>query len=76
MKLAELFEGGEELPTDRKKSLFHYIVATKLFEKTGLEDMLQWICYRRASLARNMLPEDVTRIAPGANKWLHEHGVQ
>ena len=69
-RLAELYEiGGNQLPRDLKKALFHHAIEAKLFEAAGDTSEMLIACARRGSLARALPPETAVRIGREAAAW-------
>jgi WD40 repeat protein len=61
-ELASRYERGDGVDSDLTLALYHYIVATQLFERARDEDSAQTARYRRAALARNMPVAEVVKI--------------
>jgi WD40 repeat protein len=69
-KLAELYEiGGDQLPQDLEKALFHHAIETRLFEAVDNASEAAIACARRGSLARALPPETAVRVAREAAAW-------
>jgi TPR repeat protein len=69
-RLAELDEiGGDQLPQNIERALFHHAIETRLFEAAGYTSEAEIACARRGSLARALPPETAVRIAREAAAW-------
>ncbi|MBF0135778.1 MAG: protein kinase [Magnetococcales bacterium] len=70
-RLGWLYELGREgvVPVDLEKALFHYAVATHIFEQTDTEKKTVDVMVRRASLARILPMEVAARAAQAAQAW-------
>jgi len=69
-RLAELYEiGGDQLPQNLERALFHRAIETNLFEAAGYTMEAAIARARRGSLARALPPEIAVRIAREAAAW-------
>ena len=69
-RLAELYEiGGDQLPQNLERALFHHAIEAKLFEAAGYTAQAATACARRGSLARALPPETAVRIAREVAAW-------
>jgi hypothetical protein len=69
-RLAELYEiGGDQLPQNLEKALFHHAIETNLFEAAGYTTGAAIARARRGSLARALPPETAVRVAREAAAW-------
>ena len=69
-RLAELYEiGGDQLPQNLERALFHHAIETRLFEAAGDTSEAAIARARRGSLARALPPETAVRIAREAAAW-------
>jgi TPR repeat protein len=69
-RLAELYEiGGDQLPQDLERALFHHAIEARLLEAAGYTTEAEIACSRRGSLARVLPPETAVRIAREAAAW-------
>lgn len=50
-------------------ALFHYAVATKLYEEVGLDELAREIRIRRGALARTLAPAKVASLWPSIRDW-------
>jgi WD40 repeat protein len=62
-ELANRYSQGNETDLDLEKALYHYAMATRLFEQAGNDGGAQATRRRRGSLARNMDTTSVVRVA-------------
>jgi Tol biopolymer transport system component len=68
-ELAERFEQAEGTRRDLERALFHYAIATRLYEEQGDEEEAAPCRMRRGSLAHVLPPETAVRIAYEAADW-------
>jgi hypothetical protein len=69
-RMAELYEiGGDQLPQNLERSLFHHAIEAQLFEAAGYTAQAAIARARRGSLARVLPPETAVRIAREAAAW-------
>jgi WD40 repeat protein len=69
LKLADLYESGEELEQASEKALLHYAIATRLLSDQADKTDAEVAQERRGALARALDPSVVVRIARDAQTW-------
>jgi TPR repeat protein len=69
-RLAELYEiGGDQLPQNLERALFHHAIEARLFEAAGYAAQPATARARRGSIARALPPETAVRIAREVGIW-------